>query len=129
MRAEQRARDAVANGAGLARHAAAGHEHARGVAALGLGHAERKKDRPLGRGAAEVLGGGLPVDDDAPVTGKQADTGDSGLAPPRPVDVVRAHGSSSLLQLDSGGLLSLVRMVRAAVYLQLLEQRPAEPTL
>src|SRR5687768_3785613 len=129
VRAEERASDAVADGPGLARDAAAGDEHAGRVAALGLGHAEGKQDGALGRRAAEVLGGGLAVDDDAPVTGQQADTRDGGLAPSSAVDVVRAHGSSSLLQLDGRGPLSLVRMIRAAIDLQLLEHRPAEAVL
>src|SRR5690606_36860114 len=93
MGGQQRAGDAMADGAGLAGDPATGDEHAGRVAAHGLGHPEREEDGALRRRTAEVLGGGLAVDDDAPVAGKQTDPRDGGLAPAGPVDVVGAHRS------------------------------------
>src|SRR5688500_10551541 len=97
MRADERSGDPVADGSGLTGDAPAGDEHAGRVAALGLGHAEGKEQRALGGGTAEVLARWLAVDDDAAVAGQQADPRDGGLAPPGPVDVVRAHVRSFLV--------------------------------
>src|SRR5688572_19523583 len=95
MGREECAGDAMADGAHLAGDAATGDEDAGRVAALGLGHLEREVDRSIGHRAAEVLGGGLAVDDDTAVTRQQADARDGGLAPAGPVDVVRAHDRPS----------------------------------
>ncbi len=121
MRGEQRAGDPVPNGTGLPRCATAGHEDARRVATLGLRHAERRLEHGECRPLAEVVAGLLAVDDDPAVAGQKADARHGRLAPARPVDVVRAHRDLLVLQLVRGRLLRLVRMLRAAVDLQLLQ--------
>src|SRR6185369_15813018 len=77
---EQGPGDAVADRAGLARHATALDLDHRVVVALGAGHPEGHPDVRLVHRVAEVLLERSPVDDDLALPGEQANTGDGRLA-------------------------------------------------